>query len=1030
MIGGLFRKSLILGLVALLGACGGPETVPNFDDTGGTTGVGDSGDGGTGIVPFITLTIVDPVSGLESNQVTQTSALQIRVQVGNGTLNGQLIRITNSIGLVSPASTTLTDETGLATFTLSAGDTAGAGSITARATIDDIDVEATTNVQSDGGEVEGGLVLVANLEIATVDGSLVLARANPGTATVTVTDVEGTPVPNALVSFQTGFDTGLDPDSGSVLTDAAGIAQIDIFTDTLSGGAATMSAFVQLGDSSVRTDSVAYVVTGDGRASIELDSNLGNVAVNIDNETPAILTATVIDYRNSPVEGALVTFRLAGNFPRVGELSAFSALTDPLGQASVTLLAGTIPGVGTIEVDANDIPQGNFSRDVDNFDNPFTFTTAGDGPFDGTGTSNLSISLTMDTDGDDATEETSIDADTPATLIATVLDAQGNPLEDTVVEFSSTIGDLFPPNGQVQTIGGRAEAALTAGSVPGAGTATATILIDNQRFNQDEIIFDTLGNAGDTVIVLDLALTDATPANGTNIITASEPATLVVTVEDPGGTNLPNRAVTLTTTQGTLTIDGSTSTTLNAVSDSQGRVTATVNAGADVNVTGNVIVTAGTTTDAVQFDVGVDGLQIGLCSPSPLDCTVAGSTLSEGDLQIGLTPLAAGGTSSVELVVVDAALNAVSDIEIAFSSDCSVELDPVSGNPLASITQTATSDANGVVSATYEADGCVDVDPIVATEANTGAEARGDITVQAPDLGSIVAIGVFDATETTEIDSIGVQGSGGNQTAIVIFQVFDELGDTVSDQEVSFTLTTGVGGVTLQKEDGLTDPEGRVRAIVQSGFFPTPVVIEAGIDTDGDMVADISSQSSALSVSTGLADQNSMSMSASTLNMEGEGIDGNTTSITVRLSDAFNNPVPDGTTVQFLTEYGSISPSCETSNGACSSTLTTSEPRRPSDPNTSVNTSSNAADMCPDTMIRDEAVTIAGDAGDTDYRVETVHRVELAATSQAIATSQYTVDEDGITCTFGAADCVDTADVRITYTRAWMDEQGGVAGHP
>ncbi|PDH36588.1 MAG: hypothetical protein CNE99_09505 [OM182 bacterium MED-G24] len=58
MIGGLFRKSLILGLVALLGACGGPETVPNFDDTGR----------GSGIVPFITLTIVEPISGLESNQ--------------------------------------------------------------------------------------------------------------------------------------------------------------------------------------------------------------------------------------------------------------------------------------------------------------------------------------------------------------------------------------------------------------------------------------------------------------------------------------------------------------------------------------------------------------------------------------------------------------------------------------------------------------------------------------------------------------------------------------------------------------------------------------------------------------------------------------------------------------------------------------------------------------------------------------------------------------------------------------------------
>ncbi len=142
------------------------------------------------------------------------------------------------------------------------------------------------------------------------------------------------------------------------------------------------------------------------------------------------------------------------------------------------------------------------------------------------------------------------------------------------------------------------------------------------------------------------------------------------------------------------------------------------------------------------------------------------------------------------------------------------------------------------------------------------------------------------------------------------------------------------------------------------------------------------------------------------------------------------SPVSDRTTVQFLTEYGSIQPSCETTNGACSSTLTTSQPRRPSDPYTLVNTSKNAADMCPGALNRDEAVTIAGDSGDTDYPVDTVHRVELAATSQALSTSESTVDEDGITCTFGAANCTDTTDVRITYTRAWMDDQGGVAGHP
>jgi hypothetical protein len=89
----------------------------------------------------------------------------------------------------------------------------------------------------------------------------------------------------------------------------------------------------------------------------------------------------------------------------------------------------------------------------------------------------------------------------------------------------------------------------------------------------------------------------------------------------------------------------------------------------------------------------------------------------------------------------------------------------------------------------------------------------------------------------------------------------------------------------------------------------------------------LTTQSSGLSITTGIPDQDSFSLSATKYNPEFRDIDGNTTVLTARLADHFNNPAPDGTVVNFTTEGGSIIGSCSTAGGACSSTLTSQAPR-------------------------------------------------------------------------------------------------------
>ena len=80
-----------------------------------------------------------------------------------------------------------------------------------------------------------------------------------------------------------------------------------------------------------------------------------------------------------------------------------------------------------------------------------------------------------------------------------------------------------------------------------------------------------------------------------------------------------------------------------------------------------------------------------------------------------------------------------------------------------------------------------------------------------------------------------------------------------------------------------------------------------------ELVSDI------LSVSTGLPDQNSFSLSLENHAPESLNIDGVQVAATVRLADHFNNAVPDGTAIYFTTEGGAIR---DAETGAVGSCLT------------------------------------------------------------------------------------------------------------
>ena len=396
---------------------------------------------------------------------------------------------------------------------------------------------------------------------------------------------------------------------------------------------------------------------------------------------------------------------------------------------------------------------------------------------------------------------------------------------------------------------------------------------------------------------------------------------------------------------------------------------------------GDLVVTVGDTTQTIQFEAGVDGLRIGVCNAvgSPTVCD-PGEAFSAGALAVApdtsLPDLAisANGTATVSVVATDQSGNLQEGIEISFTTRCAVELFPETGLPQATITGVSETDSQGVATANYQAQrGCVGADNITATEATTGQTAIGSVTVRDPVIGSIKFDSVVVDPSRPGLQSIQIRETGGITTARVIFQVLDKFNDPAAGRPVSLQLTSNVGGLELQGQDdsgvaiGVTDEDGFATAFVQAGFVPTTIRVRGSIevDTDEDGIDDTTlvTLSGVLTVNTGVADQNSMTIAATRLNVEGEDAVGDESIVTVRMGDAFNNPVPDGTPVSFTTELGVIEGACTTSDGACSVRFTAQNPRRPNDPNDEFKFRTIDEGQCPTHHVAEETVTIAGTDG-------------------------------------------------------------------
>ena len=308
----------------------------------------------------------------------------------------------------------------------------------------------------------------------------------------------------------------------------------------------------------------------------------------------------------------------------------------------------------------------------------------------------------------------------------------------------------------------------------------------------------------------------------------------------------------------------------------------------------------------------------------------AGGTFQEGVIAVGQNPIATRGSSALRVDLVDQDGQPFTEqvLSVAFSSQVCVN-DSMLDSPVSTV--------NGIARSTFQDQGCASgeqiTDTLSATSSAFGAQlqASGNLTIQPSSLGALE----FVSADPTVIGLRGTGGQGVQETSTVNFLVRDDVGDPVEGQTVLFSLDRDTGGVALSDDQGISNADGVVSVVVQSGTVHTTIRVRAEA-TDPNTNTTIFSQSDQLVITSGIADNDSFSLTAECFNLEAFDFDGVETQVNIRLADRFNNPVPEGTAVAFTTEEGSIDGQCFVdTTGACSVTWR-SQGVRPDDGRTTV----------------------------------------------------------------------------------------------
>ena len=387
----------------------------------------------------------------------------------------------------------------------------------------------------------------------------------------------------------------------------------------------------------------------------------------------------------------------------------------------------------------------------------------------------------------------------------------------------------------------------------------------------------SLYGGGTTTTTTSTTAPTITLALSSSTVTSASPATVTATVTDASGTALANQVVSFSTT-----LKYGTPSAATALTNSSGQAVVTLSPAASTTVGADTL-TASVTVNALTSTVST-GFQL----------TSTDVTISSFTSDIGTTALSAYGQTTLTVAVSGAA--AGSSVSVTVTSAC-----VTAGKATLSPAGTATTTTGTVSFIFKDTGGCgstLAADSLQATVTGAASSKTLSLGLTSPTASSIVFVSASPET-------IYLKGSGFVASSLVTFKVVDVSSNPLPGQSVSLLATTYTGGLTL---DGVSttltkssDSNGLVTVLVNSGTVPTPVRIKATL-----VSSSVSTSSSNLSIAVGLPTQTAFSLSQKTLNIEGYDVDGTTNTYTVIASDRMGNPVPAGTSVNFVSEGGQI----------------------------------------------------------------------------------------------------------------------------
>jgi hypothetical protein len=416
--------------------------------------------------------------------------------------------------------------------------------------------------------------------------------------------------------------------------------------------------------------------------------------------------------------------------------------------------------------------------------------------------------------------------------------------------------------------------APTAGAASGAATLSVSATASNAIVTSS-LDFSSTG-AGTSAVTIAASLTDAGGVTVSSIGSTGYKAKALV--KDGTGAAVVGKLVNFSLNTALATLSSST-----ALTGSDGVATVGIS-----SATGSA---AGAATLTVSATVS------GASLSNSSDFAFSGAVITLSGITAGSTSLTSGGNTALSLTASIGGVPAgATPVNVTFTASC--------GSINGSIGSTGvTTNGSGLASGNYSAvnaDGspCAGAVTIGASSGSVSAVPL-TLTVANPTASSVAYIGAT-------LNQIFVSGSGAPTDSVVTFKVLTSTGTPSTNTAVTFSIPSNPGGVVLNALSGTTDNSGLVTVKVSSGGIPGPLKVRATI------AGGAFSESQNLTVASGPPSQRYMSTSLSTFNVEGQGIDGVSTTITVRLADRQGNPVEDGTVVNFTASGGQVASSCAT----------------------------------------------------------------------------------------------------------------------